>query len=141
MFVPHAVSRASHFSEETLFAPYHDYKARSFIECDACGEGKRENPPADVTFDQYRNGDLQFSYDAAGDTWIVVSESKIPGWRAILDDGTPLAIETANGIYMGFRVPKGEHRVRLSYELPKVRELPTLIQNVIAAYRRVVVEK
>ena len=134
IFVPYAVSRAFHFSEDTLFAPNHDYRTLTFIECASCSEGKSNNAPADITLDAYRNGDIIFSYDAAEETWFVISESNIPGWRATLDGTTPIPIATANGIYLGLRVPAGHHRVTLTYELATVRDIPRLFKEFSTKY-------
>ena len=145
IFVPYAVSRALHFSEDTLFAPNHDYRTLTFIECASpvrnnisneasCSEGKNNNAPVDITLDAYHNGVITFSYDAAQDSWLVISESNIPGWRATLDGTTPIPIETANGIYLGLRVPAGRHRVTLTYELAVARDIPRLFKEFATKY-------
>lgn len=134
IFAPDAVSRASHFSDDMLFAPHHDYRTLTFIECTSCGEGKSSNTPVDITPDAYHNGAIMFSYDAAEETWLVISESNIPGWRATLDGATPIPIETANGIYLGLRVPGGYHRVTLTYELATVRDIPRLFKEFATKY-------
>src|SRR5215212_6326396 len=48
------------------------------------------------------------------DGWVVVSDSRWPGWRAYVD-GKRVETHDANHAFIGVFVPKGMHRVRLMY--------------------------
>lgn len=48
------------------------------------------------------------------DGWVVVSDSKWPGWRAYLD-GKRVETHYANHAFIGVFVPQGTHRVTLTY--------------------------
>jgi uncharacterized membrane protein YfhO len=52
--------------------------------------------------------------DAAGPSWIVVSEVSWKGWRAHRDGGR-VAVFGANHAFLAMEVPAGRHRIRLSY--------------------------
>lgn len=55
--------------------------------------------------------ECRFSEDAliaTGDVWM-------PGWRASLEDGSPLTIARANHAFRGIEVPKGNHMVTMEY--------------------------
>jgi uncharacterized membrane protein YfhO len=48
------------------------------------------------------------------DGWVVVSDSRWPGWRAYVD-GKRVETLDANHAFIGIFVPKGTHRIRLMY--------------------------
>ena len=65
---------------------------------------------------------LVFEIDAPADGLFVVLEGHDPGWRATVDDEPAVVLRT-NLIFRGVEVPKGSHRVTLSYDPPGVRAL------------------
>ena len=48
------------------------------------------------------------------DSWVVISDTKWPGWRAYID-GRRVETHYANHAFLGVYVPAGHHRVRLIY--------------------------
>ena len=59
-----------------------------------------------------------FSYridaEMEGDGWVVLSDSKWPGWRAYID-GRRVETHYANHAFVGVFVPRGKHELRLVY--------------------------
>ena len=53
-----------------------------------------------------------------GPTWLVVRDWRLPGWRATLDERTPVELTTADVHLMAVYVPGGAHRVTLHYRPP-----------------------
>jgi uncharacterized membrane protein YfhO len=51
---------------------------------------------------------------------LVVDEQISEGWSATVD-GEPVAVEEANGLYLGVRVPAGAEEVQLRYTAPGLR--------------------
>lgn len=49
------------------------------------------------------------------DGWVILSESKWPGWRAYID-GHRIETHFANHAFVGVFVPKGKHHVRLVFQ-------------------------
>lgn len=63
-----------------------------------------------------RDGTSAYEVDAKMelDGWVVLSDSKWPGWRAYID-GRRVETHYANHAFVGVFVPKGTHRLRLVY--------------------------
>lgn len=59
------------------------------------------------------------AYDIAADMeldgWVVISDSKWPGWRAYID-GRRVETHYANHAFIGVFVPKGKHKVRVVFQ-------------------------
>ena len=72
------------------------------------------NGPGSVTV--RRNGFAVYEMEAKMelDGWVVVSDSRWPGWRAYID-GKRVETLDANHAFIGIFVPKGNHRIRLMY--------------------------
>jgi len=72
------------------------------------------NGPGQLTL---RKSDYGYEIDAVMDLdgWIVVSDSKWPGWRAYID-GRRVETHYANHAFLGVFVPKGTHHLRLIYK-------------------------
>lgn len=89
-----------------------DFKKESWIECNDC----ETLPPAkaDITIERYDSGVIEFTVTTDKPTWVIVSESTFPGWKATID-GTPTTIYTANYLFQAVKIPEGEHHVALSY--------------------------
>ena len=60
---------------------------------------------------------LAYDIDAMmeGDGWVVISDSKWPGWRAYID-GRRVETHYANHAFIGVYVPKGHHRLRVVFQ-------------------------
>jgi hypothetical protein len=63
-----------------------------------------------------RRQGLAYEIDAAmeGDGWVVISDSKWPGWRAYID-GKRVETHYANHAFIGVFVPKGKHHLRVVF--------------------------
>lgn len=53
--------------------------------------------------------------DLALDSWVVISDSKWPGWRAYID-GRRVETHYANHAFIGLFVPKGKHHLRVVFQ-------------------------
>jgi hypothetical protein len=53
--------------------------------------------------------------DLALDSWVVISDSKWPGWRAYID-GRRVETQYANHAFIGLFVPKGKHHLRVVFQ-------------------------
>ena len=71
------------------------------------------NGPGQLTLRRERAG---YEIDALMelDGWVIVSDSKWPGWRAYID-GRRVETHYANHAFLGVFVPKGKHHLRLVY--------------------------
>jgi hypothetical protein len=49
------------------------------------------------------------------DSWVVISDSKWPGWRAYID-GNRVETHYANHAFIGLFVPKGKHKLRVVFQ-------------------------
>jgi hypothetical protein len=49
------------------------------------------------------------------DSWIVISDTKWPGWRAYID-GRRVETHYANHAFIGLFVPKGKHHLRVVFQ-------------------------
>ena len=58
---------------------------------------------------------LALDVEACDDSYLVVSDSHYPGWRATLD-GSDAPIHRANHSLRAVRVPKGHHQLRFDYQ-------------------------
>lgn len=60
---------------------------------------------------------LAYDIDATmeGDGWVVISDSKWPGWRAYID-GRRVETHYANHAFVGVYVPKGHHTLRVVFQ-------------------------
>ncbi|MEO8361239.1 MAG: YfhO family protein [Vicinamibacteria bacterium] len=57
---------------------------------------------------------LIVSTEANGDSFLVILEGAMPGWRAWVD-GQPAVVERANAIFVGTEIPAGRHTVELRF--------------------------
>lgn len=92
-----------------------DYRKIGFIECNECPEGKMVTQTfPSIEIGEKHNDSLKFKIRADGETWVVVSNSFFPGWRAYVD-GQETKLYYANYVYQGIKVSAGEHEVWLKY--------------------------
>jgi hypothetical protein len=64
-----------------------------------------------------RRDGLAYDIDATMDLdgWVVISDSKWPGWRAYID-GKRVETQYANHAFVGVFVPKGKHHLRVVFQ-------------------------
>jgi hypothetical protein len=77
--------------------------------------------------------------DSTQPVFVASSISDTPGWRATVE-GKPLDIETVNGAFVGFTVPRRKHTVELRYDPISVRlglatSIATLMLIAFACFR------
>ncbi|HYR28517.1 MAG TPA: YfhO family protein, partial [Thermoanaerobaculia bacterium] len=91
-----------------------DFAERGWITAPHYEPHEIHNGPGEVTV--RRDGFSVYEMDADMwlDGWVVVSDSRWPGWRAYLD-GKRVETLDANHAFIGIFVPKGKHKVRLMY--------------------------
>jgi hypothetical protein len=63
------------------------------------------------------DGEIAIDTNARASSFLVVSESYFPGWRALVD-GSPAKVYQTDYILMGVAVPAGTHHVELRYTAP-----------------------
>lgn len=63
------------------------------------------------------DGEVVVDTSARAASFLVVSESYFPGWRALID-GSPAKVYQTDYILMGVAVPAGTHHVELRYTAP-----------------------
>lgn len=71
--------------------------------------------PARILSVDERSNRVRLEVEAAGDAWLVVSNSDDEEWTAALD-GAPVPIRRTDVAYQGLRVPAGRHVIELRYE-------------------------
>lgn len=60
------------------------------------------------------------------DAWLVVADLHFPGWRAHVD-GVEVPLHRADVVYRAVRLPRGDHRVIMTYEVRHWRPLVGLM--------------
>lgn len=81
----------------------------------------QEGPPAEAGQATTRRLDtrtLQIEIETPRDAYLVVSEWRYSGWRAILD-GQPTPLYAANAVHQAVYIPAGAHRMQLRYAAPE----------------------
>ena len=111
--VPTLVRVGYHGSELLAqMAEEKNFAERAWIEA-GLPPGELPNGPGTVTIRETGPG---YYLDAtmANDGWVVVSLPAWRGWRASID-GRPVKTQFANYAFLGIRVPRGRHSIRLVY--------------------------
>ena len=117
VFVPNSIEiikeKEGNFSQ--IIEQTDDYEERGFIECDECGQGIfLQAASTTIRFTEKKNDLLKFDIHASQGVWVLISQSYVPGWHALID-GEDTKIYYANYIYIGVFVPAGNHSVVLKY--------------------------
>ena len=97
-----------------LASPSFDPLRSSYVEGEPIGPGGARRGHA-LTIERDEPTRIEIQAEMAADGLVVLADSFYPGWVARVD-GEPAAIEVANFLFRGVRVPAGLHRVELSYE-------------------------
>ena len=71
--------------------------------------------PANCAITAFGPGKIVISTETEKSRPIVVAQMYYPGWKATLDDSTPLEISVMNKAMMSVNVPEGNHTIRMSY--------------------------
>ena len=72
------------------------------------------NGPGQLTIRRETGSSYEIDATMELDGWVVLSDSKWPGWRAYVD-GKRVETHYANHAFVGVFVPKGKHHLRLVY--------------------------
>ncbi len=72
--------------------------------------------PAEVQVDRPSPNALHIRTRTDAERFLILSEMWFPGWRATLEDGTPLTIHRTNYLLRGLVVPPGEHTIHMTYQ-------------------------
>lgn len=72
------------------------------------------NGPGELTIRRESGSSYEIDATMELDGWVVLSDSKWPGWRAYVD-GKRVETHYANHAFVGVFVPKGKHHLRLVY--------------------------
>jgi len=133
-FVPETVDRVPWSDEDTTrvaggpvlerVMPIRDFARHAVVEIGEEEEGERGTARRPTQEDATRRGDVRitglfgnrFDLAVASPTGglVVSSVSHDPGWRVRVD-GEPVPLLRANSAFLAFRVPPGDHQVRLVY--------------------------
>jgi hypothetical protein len=77
--------------------------------------GVRDNGPGRITLrSRSRGGAYTFDANMQNEGWVVISDAAWRGWRATVD-GRRADLRHANAAFLAVLVPRGHHRVRLTY--------------------------
>lgn len=68
------------------------------------------------------NSHIRVEVNADHLCWLVIRESYMPGWKAILDGAYDASIFVADYIFMAVPVPEGRHTIEMSYSTPGLKE-------------------
>ena len=71
---------------------------------------------AEVQVDRPSPNALHIRTRTDAERFLILSEMWFPGWKATLEDGTPLTIHRTNYLLRGLIVPPGEHMIRMVYQ-------------------------
>ncbi|HEX9985886.1 MAG TPA: YfhO family protein [Thermoanaerobaculia bacterium] len=112
------VPRQVHLGTPSFRTVFEMRSAADFAEESWIQEGRDAvrtgNGPGVVTRFAQRGSRASFRAKMEREGWVVVSITAWRGWRATID-GRPLPIRFANHMFLGVRVPAGEHDVQLVY--------------------------
>ncbi len=65
-------------------------------------------------------GRIRVGYRAAEGAFLVAAMTFDEGWRASLEDGSPLSVQPTAASQLGVELPAGEHRLLLEYREPRL---------------------
>lgn len=112
-FVPRRVRLGTPKTETIAeMAAETDFRERAWILASDEPHERTNGPGRLVT--AHTGTDYLIAADMENDGWIVISTVAWEGWRAYID-GRRVRIQIANHAFLGVFVPKGRHRVTLTY--------------------------
>lgn len=74
-----------------------------------------DQAPVEADVERLSPNELQIRTRTGAERFLILSEMWFPGWKATLEDGTPLTIHRTNYLLRGLVVPPGEHTIRMVY--------------------------
>jgi len=82
-----------------------------------CVGGPAECTPIGLTIERTRPEQIELDVDLAGPAVVSVAQQALPGWGVEID-GQAAEVTVVDGLYLGVRVPAGEHVVTFTYRSP-----------------------
>ncbi len=70
--------------------------------------------PGSIQVLTYKPDQIRLQTVSEKPSWALIRIHLYPGWQASLD-GKPLVLYHANGLFMGFEIPAGDHQISLQY--------------------------
>ena len=92
-----------------------DFKEKTLIECNNCKEGLGGGNGA-VRSESYRPDEIVLSTENKNDSWLVFSNSFLPGWHVFIDD-KETKIYRANYLFQAIQAPAGSHKILFKYKI------------------------
>ncbi len=68
-----------------------------------------------LSIEEYSDNRIILNATLPEESWIVMADAWMPGWRAHLENGTPLLLSRANGAFRAVKAPAGDSVIRLEY--------------------------
>lgn len=88
------------------------------VEAFACtADQLRDCAPVGLAIERSRPERIEIATGFDRPTLVSVSQQALPGWRAEVD-GEPADVVVVDGLFLGVRVPGGDHSVSFRYESP-----------------------
>lgn len=102
-----------HSSTMELISKGKKFHSVTYLDCENCArEGSDESV---VIINKLGNGFFDITVDAQRAEWVLIAEQYLPGWRAKIDENDVRPVR-ANGMYMAYLIPEGEHNLVVQYE-------------------------
>ncbi len=92
-----------------------DFRREILVECDSCKENLL-NSGGTINFESYKPDETVLNVENKKNSWLVFSNSYLPGWKAWIDGGE-VRIYRANYFWQTIQVPAGEHEVVFRYKI------------------------
>jgi len=69
-----------------------------------------------VNYRAEKANSLEIEYSSENDGWLVIRYNFYPGWKAVLDEESSLAVQEADYLFIGIEAPAGTHKIVLFYQ-------------------------
>ncbi len=92
-----------------------NFKAETLIECGDCQENLSGGRGV-VRLESYKPDEILLEVENKNNSWLVFSNSFLPGWRAFID-GKEVKIYRANYVFQAIQVPAGNHKILFKYKI------------------------
>ena len=92
-----------------------DFKKKTLIECDGCKEASVSKRGI-VDLKSYKPDEIVLGVQNKNESWLVLSNSFLPGWRAFIDD-QEVKIYRANYLFQAIKIPSGDYKILFKYKI------------------------
>jgi hypothetical protein len=76
----------------------------------------REDPNETVEIVEYGSNRIELRAHLASDSWVILTDTFYPGWKATIDGQLEAIIVPANYVFRAIYVPKGLHKIVFQYK-------------------------